>query len=67
MLSLDDVRIGAKDASQGMFAIPRAELAFDLYALFQRNRAVSEFRLSGVELKLLGLSITCGNRGASST
>jgi uncharacterized protein (TIGR02099 family) len=53
LLTLDNVQIGAKEAGQGLFAIPRAELAFDLYALFQRNRAVSEFRLSGVELKLV--------------
>jgi uncharacterized protein (TIGR02099 family) len=53
LLSLENVQIGAKETGQGMFAIPHAELAFDLYALFQRNRAVSEFRLSGVELKLV--------------
>jgi uncharacterized protein (TIGR02099 family) len=52
LLTLDNVQLGAK-GSGGGFSIPRAELAFDLYALFQRNRAVSEFRLSGVELKLV--------------
>ncbi|MEO5558456.1 MAG: YhdP family protein [Dokdonella sp.] len=53
LLALENVQIGARDAGQGMFAIPHAELAFDLYALFQRNRALSEFRLSGVQLKLV--------------
>ncbi|MEO7323531.1 MAG: YhdP family protein [Dokdonella sp.] len=53
LLALENVQIGARNADQGMFSIPHAELAFDLYALFQRNRAVSEFRLSGVELKLV--------------
>lgn len=52
LLSLDDVRIGG-DTPASTLAIPHAELAFDLFALVQRNRAVSEFRLADVELKLV--------------
>ncbi|HEY0179628.1 MAG TPA: YhdP family protein [Dokdonella sp.] len=52
-LSLDEVTITGRDAAQAPFAIPHAELVFDLYALFARNRAFSEFRLSGLELALV--------------
>ena len=52
LLSLDDVRIGG-DSPASTLVIPHAELAFDLFALVQRNRAVSEFRLADVELKLV--------------
>jgi uncharacterized protein (TIGR02099 family) len=52
LLSLDDVRIGG-DTPASTLVIPHAELAFDLLALVQRNRAVSEFRLADVELKLV--------------
>lgn len=52
LLSLDDVRIGG-DTPASTLVIPHAELAFDLFALVQRNRAVSEFRLADVELKLV--------------
>jgi len=53
VLSLDDVRIGATDPAQAPFAIPRAQLAFDLYALFKRNSAFTEFRLDGLSLRLV--------------
>jgi uncharacterized protein (TIGR02099 family) len=49
VLALDNVRIGG-DA--GAFAVPRAELGFDLYALFRRDRAATEFRVVGVNLHL---------------
>ena len=52
LLSLDDVRIDG-DTPASTLVIPHAELAFDLFALVQRNRAVSEFRLADVELKLV--------------
>ena len=39
LLALDGVQIGAAKATQGNSTIPHAELAFDLYAMFQRNRA----------------------------
>ncbi len=55
VLELDDVRIAGKDAQQAPLAIARAELVFDLYALFKRNRAVSEFRVSGLDLQLVNL------------
>ncbi|MET0225055.1 MAG: YhdP family protein [Dokdonella sp.] len=53
VLELDEVRIAGKDAQQAPLAIARAELVFDLYALFKRNRAVSEFRVSGLDLQLI--------------
>ncbi|MEO5622495.1 MAG: YhdP family protein [Dokdonella sp.] len=53
LLALDGVQIGAGDAKQMPWAIPHAELAFDLYALFQRNRAMTEFRVSGLDLALV--------------
>lgn len=53
LLALDNVRIGGTAASDSGFLIPHAELAFDLYALFLRNRAVSEFRLADVDVKLV--------------
>lgn len=53
LLSLDDVEIGAKDAGQAAFKIPHAELVFDLYALFQRNSALTEFRIAGLDLQLI--------------
>jgi len=53
VLTLDDVRIAGKDAQQAPLAIARAELVFDLYAMFRRNRAVSEFRVAGLDLQLV--------------
>lgn len=53
VLTLGDVRIAGKGTQQAPLAIPRAELAFDLYALFKRNRAVSEFRLAGLDLHIV--------------
>jgi len=52
VLGLDDVRIAGKNSAQAPLAIPHAELAFDPSAWFRRNRAVSEFRLAGVDLQL---------------
>ncbi len=53
LLQLDDVRLGASGSGQGAMAIAHAELAFDVYALFKRNSAFSEFRLSGLDLHLV--------------
>ena len=53
LLRLDDVRIGATGVGQNAMAIAHAELAFDAYALFKRNSAFSEFRLSGLDLQLV--------------
>jgi uncharacterized protein (TIGR02099 family) len=53
LLSLDDVRIAGASAGQPTLAIPHAELAFDLYAVLQRDRAVSEFRLARLDLTLV--------------
>jgi uncharacterized protein (TIGR02099 family) len=53
LLSLDDVRIAATTPEQPALTIPHAELAFDLLAAVQRNRAFSEFRLADVELRLV--------------
>ncbi len=52
VLTLDDVRIAGSSAEQPPFAIPHAELAFDLLALARRNQAFSEFRIAGAELRL---------------
>ncbi|MGN6519528.1 MAG: YhdP family protein [Dokdonella sp.] len=52
LLSLDDVRI-AGSAGSAPLLIPHAELAFDLLAAVQRNKAFSEFRLADVELRLV--------------
>lgn len=53
LLALDDVHIGAGWVGQRALRIPRAELAFDLYALFKRNSAMTEFRVSGLDLRLV--------------
>lgn len=53
VLALEDVRIAAADPQQPPFAIPNAELAFKPWALFQRNHAFSEFRIGGLDLKLV--------------
>ncbi|MEP7044010.1 MAG: YhdP family protein [Dokdonella sp.] len=53
VLALDDVRIAGKDAKQAPLAIAHAELVFDLYALFKRNRAVTEFSIAGLDLQLV--------------
>lgn len=51
-LVLENVRIGAA-AGADEFAVPHAELAFDLFAAFQRNRAWNEFSVSGLDLAVL--------------
>lgn len=48
-LVLEGVRIGAGGGATE-FAVPRAELAFNLFAPLQRNRAWNEFRVSGLDL-----------------
>ncbi len=53
VLTLDDVDIAANAAGQGALSIPRAELAFDLSALVRSNRAVVEFRIAGLNLRLV--------------
>jgi uncharacterized protein (TIGR02099 family) len=53
LLMLDDVRIGTTGAGQNTMAVAHAELAFDVYALFKRNSAFSEFRLAGLDLHLV--------------
>jgi uncharacterized protein (TIGR02099 family) len=52
LLGLDDVRIASNAPGQPGFAIAHAELAFNLFAPFERNGAFSEFRLAelGVDL-----------------
>ncbi|HEY6939999.1 hypothetical protein, partial [Dokdonella sp.] len=52
LLALDGVRIEG-GAGKAPVVIPHAELAFDLLAAVQRNRAFSEFRLADVELRLV--------------
>lgn len=53
LLALDDVRIDARRAGQRALRVPHAELAFDLFAPFGRNRALTEFRISGLDLRLV--------------
>ncbi len=53
MLKLQDVRIAPADPQQPPFSIPQAELAFNPWALFRRNHAVSEFRIGGLDLRLV--------------
>ncbi len=50
VLALDNVRI---DGRAGVFTVPRAELGFDLYALFRRDSAATEFRVIGLDLRLV--------------
>ncbi|MEZ5461490.1 YhdP family protein [Dokdonella sp.] len=52
-LILDDLRIASGPASETELRLPRAELALNLYAAFQRNRAWNEFRLVGLDLSLV--------------
>lgn len=52
VLALEDVRIASADAQGAPFAIPNAELAFNPWALFRRNHALSEFRIGGLDLEL---------------
>ncbi|HET6546801.1 MAG TPA: DUF3971 domain-containing protein, partial [Rhodanobacteraceae bacterium] len=51
-ITLDDVRIGPGSSGAAALAVPRAELAIDLFAPFQRHRAWNEFRLVGLDLAL---------------
>lgn len=51
-LVLDNVLIGARAPDQTPLRLERAELALNLFAPFQRNRAWNEFRLVGLDLAL---------------
>jgi uncharacterized protein (TIGR02099 family) len=71
VLTLDRVLIGRTSGDQSPLEIPRAELALSLYAPFQRNRAWSEFRLLGMDVRftrdeagwhLRGLDLGAGPR-----
>lgn len=50
LLALEQVRIGETADGQRVFAVPRAELAFNPWAVFASGRATSEFRVAGLEL-----------------
>ncbi|HET9032930.1 MAG TPA: YhdP family protein [Dokdonella sp.] len=51
-LVIDDLRIAASSRDEGELRLPRSELALNLYAAFQRNRAWNEFRVVGLDLAL---------------
>ena len=51
-LALDGLVIGAGPGGEPELALPRAEIALNLYAPFQRNRAWNEFRLVGLDVGL---------------
>ena len=51
-LVLDDLAIGRGAAGEAPLNLARAEIALNLYAPFQRNRAWNEFRLVGLDLAL---------------
>ena len=53
VLALDNVEIGASASGQPGLRIPRAELAFDLYAVALRSHAMTEFRVTGLDLRLV--------------
>ena len=50
LLALEQVRIGEPAQGERAFSVPRAELAFNPWAVFARDRATSEFRVAGLEL-----------------
>lgn len=52
-LVLDNLEIAASTPDAEPLKLPRAELALNLYAAFQRNRAWNEFRLVGLDLALV--------------
>ncbi|ANB17741.1 TIGR02099 family protein [Dokdonella koreensis DS-123] len=51
-LVLENVLIGPRAPDQTPLRLQRAELALNLFAPFQRNRAWNEFRLAGLDLAL---------------
>jgi uncharacterized protein (TIGR02099 family) len=51
-VTLDDVRLGPGPGGAAPLTVPHAQLAVDLFAPFQRNRAWNEFRLVGLDLTL---------------
>lgn len=51
-LVLENVLIGARAPEQSPLRLERAELALNVFAPFQRNRAWNEFRLVGLDLSL---------------
>lgn len=75
-LILDDLRIATGKTNESEVRLPRAELALNMYAAFQRNRAWNEFRLVGLDLslvrnadgawKLLGIDPAASGAGGSS-
>ncbi|MGB0134660.1 MAG: hypothetical protein WBP53_12555, partial [Dokdonella sp.] len=52
-LVLNDLNIATGPANEKDLHLPRAELALNMYAAFQRNRAWNEFRLVGLDLSLI--------------
>lgn len=52
-LVLGDLGIAAGDNGEPAFNLARAEIAVNLYAAFERNRAWNEFRLVGLDLALV--------------
>ncbi len=52
-LVIDQLQIAAGANGEPSLTVPRAELALNLYAAFQRNRAWNEFRLVGLDLGLV--------------
>ncbi len=50
-LTLDDVQIAPTD-SAAAFQIPHAQLSFDLFAVFRRNRAWNELGVSDLDISL---------------
>lgn len=53
LLELQGVRIAGSDPASPLFTVPRAGLAFNPWALFRRDHAVTEFRIGGLELRLV--------------
>ncbi|WP_440223319.1 YhdP family protein [Dokdonella sp. MW10] len=51
-LVLEDVRLGPSSPGGRTLTLPHAELAVNLFAALQRNRAWNEFRLVGLDLAL---------------
>lgn len=52
-LIFDELVIATGPSEAAELRLPRAELALNLYAAFQRNRAWNEFRLVGLDLSLV--------------
>ena len=73
-LVLNDLRIGKNGSDGADLLVPRVQLALNLYAAFQKNRAWNEFRVVGLDLGLLrsagdqwqlsGIDIAAGSDGS---